>query len=310
MLKPLAARHAEACYGFLTANGLRDVFLASKIHEGALSVPDGAAQGRFLGAFEGECLEGVMFLGNGGLLVFASDLPHVRRRFAEYAWKERARVRLVVGEWGQVSDLWGHLSASGLESTRDWREVFMVATPASLALEGERRLRLAEPRELHALSDLAARAYEEETGFDPFAAMGEGYLRHVARNVSEGSSYVLAEGGRLVFKADLSARCPIGAQIVGVFTEPDRRGEGIARRGVAELARRLTDPRIAGAGAVPAVCLFVREDNLAARRAYERAGFVPTMHYRRLFVAPVTSRGRTDGSAAESGASRAGRASS
>jgi len=41
---------------------------------------------------------------------------------------------------------------------------------------------------------------------------------------------------------------------------------------------------------VPAVCLFVREDNLAARRAYERAGFVPSMHYRRLFVEPSSTR--------------------
>jgi predicted GNAT family acetyltransferase len=97
---------------------------------------------------------------------------------------------------------------------------------------------------------------------------------------------VLEEQGRLVFKADLSARCPIGAQIVGVFTEPDRRGQGIARRCVAEMVRRLT----AGDGAVPAVCLFVREDNLAARRAYERAGFVPSMHYRRLFVEPASTR--------------------
>lgn len=284
MLKPLAARHAEAAYAFLTAHGLRDVFLASKIHEGALALPDGAAQGRFLGAWAGERLEGVMFLGHGGLVVFASELPHVRKRFAERAWEERARVRLVVGEWNQVTDFWGHLTASGIESSRDWREVFMVATRETLSNDREPGLRLASASDLDALADLAARAYLEETGLDPLSSMGEGYLRHLARNIEEKHSYVLADKGRLVFKADLSARCPAGAQIVGVFTEPDRRGEGIARRGVAELVHRLL-----GAG-TPAVCLFVREDNLAARRAYERAGFVPSMHYRRLFVEPVSTR--------------------
>ena len=105
MLKPLLARHANVAYAFLTAHGLRDVFLASKIHDGALTEPDGAGQGRFLGAFDGERLEGVLFLGSGGLVVFASDLPHVRKQFAEKAWEERARVRLVVGEWNQVSDV-------------------------------------------------------------------------------------------------------------------------------------------------------------------------------------------------------------
>ena len=46
-------------------------------------------------------------------------------------------------------------------------------------------------------------------------------------------------------------------QIVGVFTEPFARGRGLARRGTAELARRLLAD-------VPAVCLFVREDNAPA----------------------------------------------
>jgi ribosomal protein S18 acetylase RimI-like enzyme len=284
MLKPLLARHQDAAYAFLTAHGLRDVFLASKIHDGALTAPDGAAQGRFLGAFDGERLEGVLFLGHGGLVVFASDLPHVRKRFAETAWEERARVRLIVGEWNQVSDVWSHLTASGLTTSRDWREVFMTVDAGTLADEHEPRLRLATPADLDVLSDLAARAYFEETGLDPVASMGEGYRRHLARNVEEKSSYVLEEDGRLVFKADLSARCPIGAQIVGVFTETDRRGEGIARRAVAEMARRLI------AEGTPEVCLFVREDNAPARRAYERAGFVPSMHYRRLFVEPASVR--------------------
>jgi RimJ/RimL family protein N-acetyltransferase len=219
-----------------------------------------------------------MFVGHGGLIVFASDLPHVRKQFAERAWEERARVRLVVGEWIQVSDFWSHLTASGLTSSRDWREVFMVATRDSLADEKLPALRLAQLSDLPVLADLAARAYLEETGLDPMSSMGEGYMRHLARNIEESSTYVLEEEGRLVFKADLSARCPVGAQIVGVFTEVDRRGEGIARRSVAELVRRLLD------GGTPAVCLFVREDNAPARRAYERAGFVPSMHYRRLFV--------------------------
>jgi ribosomal protein S18 acetylase RimI-like enzyme len=286
MLKPLLSAHAKAAYAFLTRNGLRDVFLASKVHEGALSFPDGSGQGRFLGAFEGEKLTGVLFLGSGGLVVFASELPHVRRRFAEEAWRERNRVRLVVGEWDQVTDFWSHLSATGFKASRDWREVFMVADARSIVDEPEPALRLAVPDEVPALVDLAARAYREETGDDPLATMGEGYVRHVTQAVAEGRSYVIDDGERLVFKADLSARCPLGAQIVGVFTEPDRRGQGLARRGVAEIVRRLTRPRPEGP-ALPAVCLFVREDNAPARRAYERAGFTASMFYRRLFVDPL-----------------------
>ncbi len=308
MVKPLASRHRDSAYAFLTARGLRDIFLASKIHEGALTFPDGSGQGRFLGAFDGERLEGVLFLGHGGLVVFSAEGPHARRLFAEEAWKERAKMRLVVGEWDSVSDFWGHLEAAGFAARKDWREVFCEANRTSLSPEREPRLRLAEASDLPTLVDFSARAYREETGEDPLATMGEGYVRHVARNVEEGRTFVLEEAGRLVFKADLSARCPAGAQIVGVFTEPDRRGQGVARRCTGEIVHRLLaepapgtpvtpgtlgtpdtlgtpgTPGTPDLPAVPAVCLFVREDNAPARRAYERAGFVASMTYRRLFV--------------------------
>ena len=290
MLQPLTPRHAEAAWAFLTTHGLRDVFLASKVYEGALAVPDGAAQGRFLGAFHGERLDGVLFLGRGGLVVLAADEPHVRRLFAEEAWKDRSRVRLIVGEWDQVTDIWGHLAAAGLRSDRDWREVFMTVDLATLTAEREPDLRPAAHEDLPDLIDVSARAYREETGEDPLSTMGEGYLRHVTRNVEEGRTLLVRRDGKIVFKAEISARCPIGAQVVGVFTEPFARGQGLARRGVAELARRMMeDPAPAG---VPAVCLFVREDNAPARRAYERAGFAPRMFYRRLFVDPASARAR------------------
>jgi ribosomal protein S18 acetylase RimI-like enzyme len=287
MLVPLAPRHAEAAWTHLTAHGLRDVFLASKIHEGALAAPDGAAQGRFLGAFDGPRLAGVLFVGHGGLVVFSADEPHVRRLIAEESWRERQRVRLLVGEWEAVSDVWGQLSAAGLRADRDWREVFMVVDASTLAREPDPGLVGATRADLPDLVDVSARAYREETGEDPLAAMGEGYVRHVTRNVEEERTFLVREKGRIVFKAELSARCPIGAQIVGVFTEPFARGRGLARRGTAQLARTL----LARHG-MPAVCLFVRKDNAPARRAYERASFLPRMHYRRLFVDPASTRGK------------------
>jgi RimJ/RimL family protein N-acetyltransferase len=230
-------------------------------------------------------------------VVFSSDAPHVRRLFAEETWRERARVRLVVGEWNAVTDFWSHLEAAGLGARRDWREVFCEVDAKTVAAEREPALRLAEPADVNELIDVSARAYLEETGEDPIAAMGEGYMRHVARNVEERRTWLLREGGggRIVWKAELSARAPIGAQIVGVFTEPDVRGQGLARRGTGELVHRLLET-------YPAVCLFVREDNAPARRAYERAGFVPRMFYRRLFVDPPRV------AAAAGGAARAGAA--
>jgi len=88
--------------------------------------------------------------------------------------------------------------------------------------------------------------------------------------------YVLREDDTLVFKAELSALCPIGAQVSGVYTDPEHRNRGIARRGTVEISRRVLET-------APAVCLFVREDNPPALRAYERGGFRYACDYRTLF---------------------------
>ena len=61
-------------------------------------------------------------------------------------------------------------------------------------------------------------------------------------------------------------RIPPGAQVEGVFTAEDRRGQGIASRCMAELGRRLL-------AEVPLVTLHASERNTAALRAYERAGY-------------------------------------
>ena len=259
-------------------------------------MPDGAAQGRFLGAFHGDRLDGVLFLGHGGLVVFAADEPHVRRLFAEEAWKDRARVRLVVGEWDQVTDVWGHLSAGGLRADRDWREVFMTVDPDDAGRRARARPAAAAREDLADLIDVSARAYREETGEDPLATMGEGYVRHVTRNIEEGRTFLVRQrGAHRVQGRDLGA-LPGRRADRRRLHRAGARGRGLARRGTGELARRLMrGPAPAG---VPAVCLFVREDNAPARRAYERAGFVPRMFYRRLFVDPASARPRPAAGAA------------
>ena len=78
------------------------------------------------------------------------------------------------------------------------------------------------------------------------------------------------EDGTVVFKAEVACASPYAAQIQGVYVQPDRRGEGLATRGMAavvDIVRR----EIA-----PTVSLYVNEWNAPARAAYERVGFRQT----------------------------------
>jgi ribosomal protein S18 acetylase RimI-like enzyme len=74
------------------------------------------------------------------------------------------------------------------------------------------------------------------------------------------------EGERLVGVAHAPVTLPFAWVIAGVYTRPEHRGRGVAQAVTAALCRQ--------AEAVGAVAgLFVREENLAARRAYEKLGF-------------------------------------
>ena len=259
MLKPLTPTHAKPAWKFLSRHGLRDVFLASKMHEGALSFPDGAAQGRFLGAFDGaearrRVVPRARRAGRVRVRIAARASALCRGDVARNDPRAPRRRRMGRGE-----RLLEPPRGTGLTASRDWREVFMVATARCVLDEPEPALRLAVHEDVPVLVDLAARAYKEENGRRSARHHGRG-LRAPRRagGRGEGRSYVIEDRGRLVFKADLSARCPLGAQIVGVFTEPDRRGQGLARRGVAEIVRRLTLPSPRGRRSRPCACSCAR----------------------------------------------------
>lgn len=77
------------------------------------------------------------------------------------------------------------------------------------------------------------------------------------------------------FKAEASAWTPAAVQLQQVWTDPDARGEGYARRALADLCRLLL-------ARVPTVCLFVRPENTPALRLYDSIGMTRELTYRSL----------------------------
>jgi hypothetical protein len=165
----------------------------------------------------------------------------------------------------------------------DVREIFMEVDGSTLdAGAREPALRPAGLEDLESVARASARAHLEEMGDDPMARNPEAFLGRVARLILEERVFVVRRADALAFKAELSAHCPLGAQIAGVYTEPHFRNQGLARRGTAEVARLAL-------ATVPTVCLYVREDNAPARRAYERGGFRATRACRTMIFAEFRS---------------------
>ena len=66
---------------------------------------------------------------------------------------------------------------------------------------------------------------------------------------------------------------PYAAQVQGVWVPPDRRGEGLATRGMAAVVEAVRRD------IAPVVSLYVNEWNGPARAAYERVGFSETARF-------------------------------
>jgi predicted GNAT family acetyltransferase len=67
-------------------------------------------------------------------------------------------------------------------------------------------------------------------------------------------------------------------QLQQVWVEPELRGQGFGKRGLADLCRLLLET-------TPTVCLFVRPENAPAIGLYDSVGMRRTITYRSLIFA-------------------------
>ena len=274
--RPLGPKDGAATWRFLESGGIRDVFVASQVYRGALSQKSADGMPEVIGAYAGEELRAVLFYGLGGLAVPAAADPADAAALGPALARRSERLRALIGGLENVDALLPFVESAGLKARVRVRELFLEVDAETLDPESrEPDLRIATLDELELVTRAASRAHLEEMGDDPYARNPEAFLGRIARMILEERVYVLRRGDTLLFKAELSANCPVGGQISGVYTDPAHRNQGIARRGTAEMTRRVLEQ-------APAVCLFVREDNPPALRAYERAGFRHTCDYRTI----------------------------
>ncbi len=173
----------------------------------------------------------------------------------------------VVGQRAAVATVVERLRAAGLEPRLHRPQTYMSLERGGLPrVEGLPQLRPARPDDFRIVHDSGAELRAEELQEDPRRVDPGGYARRVVEECRDGYTYVWIEDGALRFRASLSALTADAVQIAGVFTPPAWRNQGFARRGVAELCRRLFER-------TRAACLFVNDSNAPAIAVYRRLGF-------------------------------------
>jgi ribosomal protein S18 acetylase RimI-like enzyme len=274
----LGPEDGPTAWRFLIRNGIQHVYVASQIWAGALEHRSAEGGPDFYGAFEDGGLCAILYMGNGGLAVPAGRTTEALVPFGPVLAERARKLRALIGPAAAIGVLLPYVESADVKPRVDVHEFFMEVDESGLDVDARLpELRSATLRDLDLVAEASNQAHCEEMGDDPLASNPTAFMGRVARQILDERVFIIRQGEKLIFKAELSAKCPLGAQISGVYTNPEYRSRGFARRGTAELAWRAL-------GDAPTICLFVWHDNAAARRAYDRIGFRHTGDFRTLFL--------------------------
>ena len=138
-------------------------------------------------------------------------------------------------------------------------------------------IRPARQEELMEIAEAQAAIAFMESGVDPMERDREGFLKRVSRRIDQGRIFVVYEGGKLVFKADIIAETSEVIYLEGIYVAPEFRGQGVGSSCLAKLTLDLLKR-------VQNVCLLSNISFVDAHMSYLKAGYRNTDSCVTLFV--------------------------
>ncbi len=261
----LCARDRDRALACLGENPDANLALIDYVDRLGGSLAPGETLPMVHGAFDGDDLLGVVLL--RPCVAISSG---IRRPALEALLPQLLRVPggLIKSEREVVGRVWPHLEAAGRLAAIDRVEIAYRLRPENMLPADADLPGVARPARMEDLEELvhAARAsLWEEDRPDPAEGDLAGFRRWVASRVSR--ARIVTEAGRTVFVAYADVRRSEGWLIQGVYTWPDFRRRGFARRGMDSVIRE------AFASGASHVQLAVVEGNERASALYRELGF-------------------------------------
>lgn len=264
-VRVLDDRDVPAVIDVLNADPVANVFVQSRVEAVGLQ-PWRLGAEMWGQQVEGK-LVGICYAG-ANLVPVAGDDAAIRA-FGERARRQGRRCSSIVGSARLVEPLW-RLLEPVWGPARDVRprQPLMVADSEPLVAP-DPQVRPVRPEEIDLLLPASIAMFTEEVGVSPVAGDGGNlYRARVSELVHLGRSFARIEDDRVVFKAEVGAATSTACQIQGVWVDPALRGRGLSVPGMAAVVAACR------ATIAPTVSLYVNDFNVAARRSYERVGFV------------------------------------
>ena len=268
---PLTAE--EEALSFLTGRTIPTAYMSTLIRDNGLVSP--LNRGTFYGCRDsGGRLEGVALVGHATL--FDARTEAALRAFAELA-RSDPRARVVMGERGEAERFLSYYAGAGRAPRATSREMLFEQRNLVEAHEPVPGLRPATLADLEEVVRVHAAMAFEESGVNPLERDPEGFRRRTARRLEQGRVWVWAEGGRMIFKADVVADTPAVIYLEGVYVCPEERGKGHGLRCISQLGRSLLRR-------TESVCLLVKEHNHNAREFFRRADYTLSGYYDTVYL--------------------------
>jgi hypothetical protein len=261
-----AARHPDRC-----------TYIAGWIEDGGL---DGHPQTprAWLVGHGASTIEGLVYVSDTGIVIPAIDSESAIEEVAHFG-QESSIVRVIVGEREVVDRLWRHLEKRGYVA-RIVRDQLAYAVTRATFREPPSML----PLEVGTLDHLeqivsasAAMALEEARD-DPRGRNPELFRTRIRDRLARHRDFIHMKNGRLAFKSNVSAVSAVGGQVEGIYTLPPHRKNGLGFAGTASVTSWVLERS-------SRAFLLVNDDNLPARRIYERLGYTEVLESRTIFVA-------------------------
>ena len=274
LVHPLNESHPEAeVLNFLSGRPAQAVIMSGLIRDNGFESPFNRGTFHACRDTEGR-LEGVALVGHA--VYVAADTATALRAFAGVAQAEH-RAHMILGEESLVGRFWEHYAPSGQPPRLFSRELLYEQRWPVSASEPVAGLRPATLEDLMLVMPVHAALAYEESGVNPLDVDLNGFRMRCARRIEHGRVWVLVEGGKLLFKADIASDTPECIYLEGVYVEPASRQRGLGLRCLSRLGRKLLER-------AKCVSALVNEQNFAAQALFNKAGYRLRGRYDTVFL--------------------------